>query len=54
MAYGVTVFHSLAEAVRAGFEICARTPEGYLARINLGGQWQMALVEIRKSGHDPS
>ena len=45
MAAGITVFRSLGEALRAGFQICDRTPTGYVVRARLNGYWQMALVE---------
>jgi hypothetical protein len=41
---GLTVFSSLAEALRAGFEIYDRTAEGYLVRTRTDAGWAMALV----------
>ena len=45
MAAGITVFRSLGEAIRAGFEIYDRTATGYVVRARLNGCWQTALVE---------
>ncbi len=41
---GLTIFNSLAEALRAGFEIYDRTAEGYLVRTRTDAGWAMALV----------
>jgi hypothetical protein len=41
---GLTVFKSLAEALRAGFEIYDRTAEGYLVRTRTDAGWALALV----------
>jgi hypothetical protein len=41
---GLTIFTSLAEALRAGFEIYDRTAEGYLVRTRTDAGWAMALV----------
>jgi hypothetical protein len=41
------VFSSLAEALRAGFQIFDRTSTGYLVRIKTARGWALALVELR-------
>lgn len=43
----MVVFHALAEAVRAGYEVFDRTPTGYLVRIKTVNGWAFALVELR-------
>jgi hypothetical protein len=43
---GITVFHSLAEAVRAGYQVVDRTSYGYLVRIRLSSGWAMAEVHV--------
>jgi hypothetical protein len=47
MAHGMRVFRSVPEALRAGFQVYDRTPNGYLARAQIDGRWQMALIELR-------
>jgi hypothetical protein len=44
---GVTVFKSLADALRAGFQIYDRTSEGYLVRTKTENGWAMALVTCK-------
>jgi Ca2+-binding EF-hand superfamily protein len=46
MASGVLVFRTLGEALKAGFQIYDRTPNGYIARAKINGYWQMALIEL--------
>jgi hypothetical protein len=41
------VFHSLPEAIRAGYQILEPTSSGYLVRIRTVNGWAMALVELR-------
>jgi len=41
---GMIVFKSLADALRAGFQVYDRTPEGYLVRTRTSSGWAMALV----------
>jgi hypothetical protein len=41
------VFHSLPEALRAGYHIVDRTSTGYLVRIKTGRGWALALVDVR-------
>lgn len=45
MARGMLVFRSVGEALKAGFQIYDRTPNGYIARARIDGYWQMALIE---------
>ena len=45
---GVRVFHSINDALRAGFEIADRTVNGYLARIRTPRGWALALVEVQQ------
>lgn len=41
---GVLVFPTLAEALRAGFQVYDRTPDGYLVRARTAAGWAFALV----------
>jgi hypothetical protein len=43
------VFHSLPDAIRAGYQIVEPTSSGYLVRIRTRSGWAMALVELRSS-----
>jgi hypothetical protein len=45
---GLMVFKSVADAIKAGFEVYDRTADGYLVRIRTSRGWAMALVN---SGH---
>jgi hypothetical protein len=40
------IFRSVADAVRAGYQVYDRTRTGYLVRIKTGGGWALALVEL--------
>ncbi len=40
------VFSSLAEAVRRGFELYERLPDGYVVRTRTQRGWAMALVKF--------
>jgi hypothetical protein len=46
---GIRTFPSLAEALRAGFQVYDRTSEGYLVRTRTLKGWAMALVPLRNS-----
>lgn len=46
---GLVVFHSIAEAQRAGYEVCDRTPEGYLVRTRTSRGWALAIVIHRRA-----
>jgi len=45
---GLMVFESLADALRAGFQIYDRTTDGYLVRTRTATGWAMALVSCKK------
>ena len=45
--HGVTVFHSLANAIHSGFQVYDKTSEGYLVRRSTGSQWELALVILK-------
>lgn len=40
------IFHSIADALQAGYHIYDRTKTGYLARIRTDRGWALALVEL--------
>lgn len=44
---GLMVFDSLADALRAGFQIYDRTHDGYLVRTRTANGWAMALVNCK-------
>jgi hypothetical protein len=44
---GIVIFHSLAEALRAGYQVYDRTENGYIVRIKTERGWQQALVDLR-------
>ena len=44
---GLLVFKSLADALRAGFQVYDRTSEGYLVRTKTTNGWAMALVACK-------
>lgn len=45
--YGIITFPTLAEALRAGFQIYDRTAEGYRVRIRTPGGWALAFVPLK-------
>jgi hypothetical protein len=45
---GLMIFESLADALRAGFQIYDRTNDGYLVRTRTATGWAMALVACKK------
>ncbi len=45
---GLMVFQSLADALRAGFQIYDRTADGYLVRTRTASGWAMALVTCKQ------
>ena len=47
MAQGITVFHSVAAAMREGFQIWDRTEYGYLARTRTDRGFAFAMVVLR-------
>lgn len=44
---GIVVFHSVQEALRAGYQIYGRTGEGYLARLRTERGWALAIIVMR-------
>ncbi|MGH7736601.1 MAG: hypothetical protein ACREMP_01835 [Candidatus Tyrphobacter sp.] len=44
---GIMVFKSLAEALRAGYQVYDRTSDGYLVRTRTNAGWAIALVSYR-------
>ena len=40
-------FPTLAEALRAGFQVFDRTPEGYVVRTHTARGWLLALVLLK-------
>jgi hypothetical protein len=45
---GIVVFHSVREALSAGYHIYGKTEEGYLARLRTVNGWALALIVIAK------
>jgi hypothetical protein len=48
---GMLVFRSLAEALRAGFEVYDRTATGFLMRTRTNGGYALALVDLKSPGN---
>ncbi len=44
---GLVVFKSLADALRAGYQVYDRTESGYLVRTKTASGWAMALVAFK-------
>ena len=44
---GLMVFNSLAEALRAGYQVHDRTSDGYLVRTRTAAGWALALVSCK-------
>jgi hypothetical protein len=44
---GIIVFKTLAEALRAGYEVYDRTRDGYLVRTRTSAGWAIAIVAER-------
>ena len=44
---GLMVFKSLADALRAGYQVYDRTADGYLVRTRTAAGWAMALVSCK-------
>ena len=44
---GLVVFKSLADALRAGYQVYDRTENGYLVRTRTTSGWAMALVAFK-------
>lgn len=45
---GIVVFHSVQEALRAGYHIYGKTDDGYLARLRTERGWALAVIVIAK------
>lgn len=43
------VFESLTEALRQGYQVYTRVPEGYLVRTRVRDRWALALVVVRQA-----
>jgi hypothetical protein len=43
----MTVFNSLSDALRAGFQVEDRAPNGYVVRIRTQSGWARAIVVVR-------
>jgi hypothetical protein len=48
---GTVTFRSLADAMRAGYQVYDRTEAGYLVRTRTSAGWAMALVLLTESHH---
>jgi hypothetical protein len=44
---GIMVFKTLADALRAGYQVYDRTDHGYLVRTRTAAGWAMAIVTCR-------
>jgi len=44
---GIMVFKTLADALRAGYQVYDRTDHGYLVRTRTSAGWAMAIVTCR-------
>ncbi len=45
---GLMVFSTLADALRAGFQVYDRTSDGYLVRTRTNSGWAIALVNLKR------
>lgn len=45
---GLEIFRSLADALRAGYQVYDRTTDGYLVRTRTASGWEIAMVCIPK------
>lgn len=48
MAAGLMVFKSLADALKAGYQVYDRTSDGYLVRTKTAAGWAIAIVHMKK------
>jgi hypothetical protein len=46
---GIEEFYSLADAIRAGYQVCGQTDVGYLVRRMTPAGWAMAAVIITRN-----
>lgn len=44
----LVVFRSLADAIRAGYQIYDRCESGYVVRIKTKAGWSQAIVDLRE------
>lgn len=44
---GLSIFKSLADALRAGYQVYDRTNDGYLVRTRTDSGWVIALVDCK-------
>jgi hypothetical protein len=44
---GILTFRSLADALRAGYQVYDRTADGYLVRTRTANGWALAIVLVR-------
>ncbi len=44
---GLMIFRSLADALRAGYQVYDRTSDGYLVRTRTTAGWAIALVHCK-------
>lgn len=42
------VFESITEALRQGYHVYTRVPEGYLVRTRVRDRWALAIVSLRR------
>jgi hypothetical protein len=43
---GIFVFNTLADAIRAGYQVYDRAPDGYVVRTRLATGWALAFVRV--------
>ena len=54
MAQGLQVFATLADALRAGFQVYDRRPEGYLVRTRTLTGWAYAIARMKEGTDEPT
>jgi len=47
MMAGLVVFKTLVDALRAGYQVYDKTPDGYLVRTRTSGGWAIAIVSCK-------
>jgi hypothetical protein len=43
---GLVIFKTLADALKAGYQVYDRTSDGYLVRMRTAAGWAMAIVAL--------
>ena len=43
---GLTIFKSMGQALRCGYQVCGRTENGYFVRTRTAQGWALAIVVI--------